>query len=79
MSTGCFGCTETRDVTDIDGADKATYRERIIRYIDSVFCEVLYGPRHAIGDAGGEPGQAERSVTSDISSLLSNGELFSAA
>ncbi|EFZ03310.2 PIF1 protein [Metarhizium robertsii ARSEF 23] len=26
-------------ITDVDGEDKATYRERIIRYIDSVFCE----------------------------------------
>ncbi|KAM4067473.1 PIF1-like helicase [Hirsutella rhossiliensis] len=52
--------------------DQAAYRERIIRYVDSVFCEDL-------DQEGFGAMQAERSVTCDISSLLGNAEQFSAA
>ncbi|XP_044714555.1 PIF1 protein [Hirsutella rhossiliensis] len=52
--------------------DQAAYRERIIRYVDSVFSEDL-------DQEGFCAVQAERSVTSDISSLLDNTEQFSAA
>ncbi|RKK73233.1 hypothetical protein BFJ71_g17436, partial [Fusarium oxysporum] len=55
-------------VPDTEGEDQATYRDRIIQYIDSVFSEEAFC---AV--------QAERSVTSDISSLLGNREQFSAA
>ncbi|EEU34872.1 uncharacterized protein NECHADRAFT_102243 [Fusarium vanettenii 77-13-4] len=59
-------------IADIDGEDQATYRERIIQYIDSVFSEDL-------DQEGYCTLQAERSVASDISSLLDNREQFSAA
>ncbi|RYC77771.1 hypothetical protein BFJ63_vAg19355, partial [Fusarium oxysporum f. sp. narcissi] len=59
-------------IADIDGEDQATYRERIIQYIDSVFSEDL-------DQEGYCALQAERSVASDISSLLDNREQFSAA
>ncbi|KAM4067862.1 ATP-dependent DNA helicase PIF1 [Hirsutella rhossiliensis] len=52
--------------------DQAAYRERIIRYVDSVFSEDL-------DQEGFCAVQAGRSVTSDISSLLDNTEQFSAA
>ncbi|KAM4061310.1 ATP-dependent DNA helicase PIF1 [Hirsutella rhossiliensis] len=59
-------------LADIHGEDQAAYRERIIRYVDSVFCEDL-------DQEGFGAMQAERSVTCDISSLLGNAEQFSAA
>ncbi|KAF4448962.1 ATP-dependent DNA helicase PIF1, partial [Fusarium albosuccineum] len=59
-------------ITEIDGEDQATYRERIIQYIDSVFSEDL-------DQEGYCALQEERSVASDISSLLGNREQFSAA
>ncbi|PNP59973.1 hypothetical protein FNYG_14697 [Fusarium nygamai] len=59
-------------ITDIDGEDQAMYRERIIQYIDSVFSEDL-------DQEGYCALQAERSVASDISSMLDNREQFSAA
>ncbi|KAI8648527.1 ATP-dependent DNA helicase [Fusarium keratoplasticum] len=59
-------------LADIDGEDQGAYRERIIRYVDSVFSEDL-------DQEGFSAVQAERSVTSDISSLLDNMEQFSAA
>jgi hypothetical protein len=46
-------------ISDINGEDKATYREKLIGYIDSVFCEVQYEPRNAIGDTTNEPGQVD--------------------
>ncbi|KJZ68887.1 hypothetical protein HIM_11720 [Hirsutella minnesotensis 3608] len=59
-------------LADIHGEDQAVYRERITRYVDSVFSEDL-------DQAGSCAVQAERSVTSDISSLVDNYEQFSAA
>ncbi|XP_044718720.1 PIF1-like helicase domain-containing protein [Hirsutella rhossiliensis] len=59
-------------LADIHGEDQAANRERIIRYVDSVFSEDL-------DQEGFCAVQAERSVTSDISSLLDNTEQFSAA
>ncbi|XP_044715320.1 ATP-dependent DNA helicase PIF1 [Hirsutella rhossiliensis] len=59
-------------LADIHGEDQAAYRERIIRYVDSVFSEDL-------DQEGFCAVQAERSVTSDISSMLDNTEQFSAA
>ncbi|OAQ57976.1 ATP-dependent DNA helicase PIF1 [Purpureocillium lilacinum] len=59
-------------LADIGGDDQAAYRERIAQYIDSVFCEDL-------DQEGSCAVQAERSVTSDISSLVDNSEQFSAA
>ncbi|KNB16808.1 hypothetical protein FOXG_21800 [Fusarium oxysporum f. sp. lycopersici 4287] len=59
-------------VPDTGGEDQATCRDRIIQYIDSVFSEDL--DQEAFCAV-----QAERSVTSDISSLLGNREQFSAA
>ncbi|KJZ68635.1 hypothetical protein HIM_11974 [Hirsutella minnesotensis 3608] len=59
-------------LADIDGEDRAAYRDRIAQYIDSVFCEDL-------DQEGSCAAQAERSVTSDISSLVDNAEQFSAA
>ncbi|KAJ4191684.1 hypothetical protein NW759_016676 [Fusarium solani] len=59
-------------LADIDGEDQGAYRERIIRYVDSVFSEDL-------DQEGFSAVQAERSVTSDISSLLDNMEQFLAA
>uniref|UniRef100_A0A0D2XRK5 Helitron helicase-like domain-containing protein n=3 Tax=Fusarium oxysporum TaxID=5507 RepID=A0A0D2XRK5_FUSOF len=59
-------------VPDTEGEDQATCRDRIIQYIDSAFSEDL--DQEAFCAV-----QAERSVTSDISSLLGNREQFSAA
>ncbi|KAM4056436.1 PIF1-like helicase [Hirsutella rhossiliensis] len=59
-------------LADIHGEDQAAYRERIMRYVDSVFSEDL-------DQEGFCAVQAERSVTADISSLLNNTEQFSAA
>ncbi|KAF9775514.1 hypothetical protein IL306_006372, partial [Fusarium sp. DS 682] len=59
-------------LADIHGEDQAAYRERIVQYVDSVFSEDLE-------QEGFCAVQAERSVTSDISSLLDNTEQFSAA
>ncbi|KAM4061443.1 PIF1-like helicase [Hirsutella rhossiliensis] len=55
-------------LADSHGEEQAAYRERIVRYVDSVFCE-----------AGFCAVRAERSVTSDISSLLNSSEQFSAS
>ncbi|KAM4064159.1 PIF1-like helicase [Hirsutella rhossiliensis] len=59
-------------LADIHGEDQAAYRERIIQYVDSVFSEDL-------DQEGFRAVQAERSVTSDIGSLLDNTEQFSDA
>ncbi|KAJ6437585.1 membrane protein [Purpureocillium lavendulum] len=58
-------------LADIDGDDQAAYRERVTRYVDSVFSEDL-------DQEGSCAVRAERSVTSDISSLVDNPEQFSA-
>ncbi|XP_044720112.1 ATP-dependent DNA helicase PIF1 [Hirsutella rhossiliensis] len=58
-------------LSDAHGEEQAAYRERIIRYVDSVFCEDL-------DQEGFCAVQAERSVTSDVSSLLDSAEQFSA-
>ncbi|KJZ69140.1 hypothetical protein HIM_11470 [Hirsutella minnesotensis 3608] len=57
-------------LADIHGEDQAAYRERIVRYVDSVFSEGL--------DAEGFCAiQAERSAVSDISTMLEDMEQFS--
>ncbi|KAJ6436875.1 Endonuclease/exonuclease/phosphatase [Purpureocillium lavendulum] len=58
-------------LADIDGDNQAAYRERVTRYVDSVFSEDL-------DQEGSCAVRAERSVTSDISSLVDNPEQFSA-
>ncbi|KAM4055488.1 ATP-dependent DNA helicase [Hirsutella rhossiliensis] len=50
-------------LSDAHGEEQAAYRKRIIRYVDSVFCEDL-------DQEGLCAVQAERSVTSDVSSLI---------
>ncbi|KAM4061526.1 PIF1-like helicase [Hirsutella rhossiliensis] len=60
-------------LADIHGEDQAAYRERIVRYIDSVFSEAGSGPGKFCAV------QAERSVTGGIGSLLDNAAQFSAA
>ncbi|KAK7570760.1 hypothetical protein V3481_019299 [Fusarium oxysporum f. sp. vasinfectum] len=62
----------TSILRDVEGEDKAAYRERIIQYVDSVFTEDL-------DQEASSAVQAERSVTSDISSLLENRQQFAAA
>ncbi|RKK60746.1 hypothetical protein BFJ69_g17203 [Fusarium oxysporum] len=59
-------------LADVHGEDQAAYREQTIQYVDSVFSEDL-------DQEGFCAVQTERSVTSDISSLLDNTEQFSAA
>ncbi|XP_044720080.1 PIF1-like helicase domain-containing protein [Hirsutella rhossiliensis] len=59
-------------LADIHGEDQAAYRERIVRYIDSVFSEDLDQESFCAL-------QAERSVTGGIGSLLDNAAQFSAA
>ncbi|XP_044717895.1 ATP-dependent DNA helicase [Hirsutella rhossiliensis] len=59
-------------LVDIHGEDQAAYRERIVRYVDSVFSEDL-------DQEGFCAIQAERSVTSDISQLLGDERQFSAS
>ncbi|KAM4067990.1 hypothetical protein HRG_009705 [Hirsutella rhossiliensis] len=59
-------------LSDAHGEEQAAYRKRIIRYVDSVFCEDL-------DQEGLCAVQAERSVTSDVSSLVDSAEQFSAA
>ncbi|KAM4063484.1 PIF1-like helicase [Hirsutella rhossiliensis] len=59
-------------LADAHGEEQAAYRERIVRYVDSVFCEDL-------DQEGFCAVHAERSVTSDVSSLLDSAERFSAA
>ncbi|KAJ6437671.1 hypothetical protein O9K51_09878 [Purpureocillium lavendulum] len=61
-------------LADIDGEDEEAYRERIVQYIDSIFCEVAL-----LAFSVGRTVQAERSVTEDISSLVDNAEQFAAA
>ncbi|KJZ69967.1 hypothetical protein HIM_10638 [Hirsutella minnesotensis 3608] len=56
----------------IDGEGQAAYRERIVKYVDSVFSEDL-------DQEGFCAIQAERSVTSDISQLLADKGRFSAS
>ncbi|KAM4067068.1 PIF1 protein [Hirsutella rhossiliensis] len=56
-------------LADIHGEDQAAYRERIIRYVDSVFSEDL-------DQEGFCAVQAERSVTSDISSCWTTPSSF---
>ncbi|KAJ4215200.1 hypothetical protein NW757_014698, partial [Fusarium falciforme] len=58
-------------LADIHEEDQAAYRERIVQYVDSVFSEDLDQEGFCVV-------QMERSVTSDISSLLDNTEQFSA-
>ncbi|KAM4063319.1 ATP-dependent DNA helicase PIF1 [Hirsutella rhossiliensis] len=55
-----------------NGGEQAAYRERIVRYVDSVFSEDL-------DQEGFCAVEAERSVTSDISSLLNRADQFSAS
>ncbi|KAH7464438.1 hypothetical protein FOMA001_g17470 [Fusarium oxysporum f. sp. matthiolae] len=62
----------TSILRDVEGEDKAAYRERIIQYVDSVFTEDL-------DQEASSAVQAERSVTSDISLLLENRQQFAAA
>ncbi|XP_044717282.1 PIF1-like helicase domain-containing protein [Hirsutella rhossiliensis] len=62
-------------LADSDGGEQAAYRERIVRYVDSVFSEVRNGP----DQEGFCAVEAERSVTSDISSLLNRADQFSAS
>ncbi|EFY94377.2 ATP-dependent DNA helicase PIF1 [Metarhizium robertsii ARSEF 23] len=57
---------------DIQGEDQETYRERIVKYVDSVFSEDL-------DEEGFCAIQAERSITSDISQLLRDNQRFSAS
>ncbi|KJZ69552.1 hypothetical protein HIM_11065 [Hirsutella minnesotensis 3608] len=59
-------------LADSGGEEQAAYRERIVRYVDSVFSEDL-------DQEGFCAVQAERSATSDISSLLDSAEQFSAS
>ncbi|KAF2184535.1 hypothetical protein K469DRAFT_780863, partial [Zopfia rhizophila CBS 207.26] len=59
-------------LNNVGGEEQALYRERVIRYVDSVFTEDL--DQEAFCAV-----KAERSVTSDISSMLRNHEQFSAA
>ncbi|KAM4064173.1 ATP-dependent DNA helicase PIF1 [Hirsutella rhossiliensis] len=59
-------------LVDIHGEDQAAYRERIVRYVDSVFSEDL-------DQEGFCAIQAERSVTLDISQLLGDERQFSAS
>ncbi|KJZ69894.1 hypothetical protein HIM_10727 [Hirsutella minnesotensis 3608] len=59
-------------LADIDGDDQAAYRERIVKYVDSVFSEDLDQEASCAI-------QAERSVTSDISQLLADEGQFSAS
>ncbi|KAM4063431.1 PIF1-like helicase [Hirsutella rhossiliensis] len=59
-------------LADSDGGEQAAYRERIVRYVDSVFSEDL-------DQEGFCAVEAERSVTSDISSLLNRADQFSAS
>ncbi|KAF1809820.1 hypothetical protein P152DRAFT_476222 [Eremomyces bilateralis CBS 781.70] len=57
---------------DNNEEDREAYRERVTRYVDSVFTEDLdYEAFSAV--------RAERSVMSDISALLANREQFAAA
>ncbi|XP_044714569.1 PIF1-like helicase domain-containing protein [Hirsutella rhossiliensis] len=58
-------------LADIHGEDQAAYRERIVRYIDSVFSEDL--------DQESFAPCKRRSVTGGIGSLLDNAAQFSAA
>ncbi|KJK73763.1 hypothetical protein H634G_10968 [Metarhizium anisopliae BRIP 53293] len=57
---------------DIQGEDQEAYRERIVKYVDSVFSEDL-------DEEGFCAIHAERSVTSDISLLLRDNQRFSAS
>ncbi|KAF6528424.1 hypothetical protein HZS61_008726 [Fusarium oxysporum f. sp. conglutinans] len=57
---------------DVEEEGKAAYRERVTQYVDSVFTEDL-------DQEASSAVQAERSVTSDISSLLENSQQFAAA
>ncbi|KJZ69562.1 hypothetical protein HIM_11055 [Hirsutella minnesotensis 3608] len=58
-------------LAETDGEDQGEYRDRIVRYVDSVFSEEL--DQEACCAI-----QAERSVTSDITPLLENPEQLSA-
>ncbi|KAF2175352.1 hypothetical protein K469DRAFT_702370 [Zopfia rhizophila CBS 207.26] len=80
-------------LNDVGGEEQALYRERVIRYVDSVFtevCSLYHGLNQRSLSEMASIGQdldqeafcavkAERSVTSDISSMLRNREQFSAA
>ncbi|KJZ70434.1 hypothetical protein HIM_10172 [Hirsutella minnesotensis 3608] len=85
-------------LADVDTGDTAAYNERIVQYVDSVFCEVrvithpgcLVNTRRQkrvsaeareqdLDQEGYCVAQAERSVTTDISSLMDNMGQFSAA
>ncbi|KID81371.1 PIF1 protein [Metarhizium guizhouense ARSEF 977] len=59
-------------LADIQGEDQEAYRERIVKYVDSVFSEDL-------DQEGFCAIQAERSIMSDISQLLRDGQRFSAS
>ncbi|XP_044714587.1 PIF1-like helicase domain-containing protein [Hirsutella rhossiliensis] len=74
----CTGCSGSRkrppqlDACRLRRREQAAYRERIVRYVDSVFSEDL-------DQEGFCAVEAERSVTSDISSLLNRADQFSAS
>ncbi|OAQ57458.2 ATP-dependent DNA helicase PIF1 [Pochonia chlamydosporia 170] len=63
-------------LADIQGEDQVAYRERIVKYVDSVFSEVS---RQDLDQEGFCSIQAERSLMSDISQLLRDGQRFSAS
>ncbi|KAF5121993.1 hypothetical protein E5D57_012465 [Metarhizium anisopliae] len=66
---------------DVQGEDQATYRDRVIQYVDSVFTESFNTGQtmQDLDQAASAAVQAERSVTSDISSMLQNSHQFAAA
>ncbi|PVH90314.1 hypothetical protein DM02DRAFT_496337, partial [Periconia macrospinosa] len=57
---------------DVEDEGSRAYRDRILQYVDSVFTEDL-------DEEASYAVQAERTITSDISSMLQNREQFSAA
>ncbi|KJZ75815.1 hypothetical protein HIM_04639 [Hirsutella minnesotensis 3608] len=59
-------------LADVNGEGEAAYKERIIRYVDSVFSEDLDAEAFCAV-------RAERSAVADISSKLENMEQFSSA
>ncbi|KAJ0129047.1 Uncharacterized protein HZ326_25057, partial [Fusarium oxysporum f. sp. albedinis] len=61
---------------DVEEEGKAAYRERVTQYVDSVFTEPMI---QDLDQEASSAVQAERSVTSDISSLLENSQQFAAA
>ncbi|KAF4332097.1 ATP-dependent DNA helicase PIF1, partial [Fusarium beomiforme] len=64
-------------LADVHGEDQAAYREQIIQYVDIQYVDSVFS--EDLDQEGFCAVQTERSVTSDISSLLDNTEQFSAA